>query len=161
VSTVRQRSWDIGSNEEPLRRVLSVLYADWFRFDDLCPNLFWLVEVEAALFVPVPTLPECSPRNVRRAFVLDHGGIYHRSVQDWLRFQTIHFTRPWDATGNEGLFIRSLGLLEPRKVVFAVGFGSFAVDSLGGIYLDLTFGPRYGRGYYLNHNGALTSRWAS
>lgn len=82
-------------------------------------------------------------------------------MHDWLRFQAIHLTRHWDATSRNGTFVSSLGLVGPKNAVYSVGLGYVALHPNGEISLDLTFGPKYGRGYSIAHDGRLTPTWVS
>lgn len=138
--------------DETLKRTLDILYDDWFRYDDLCPRAMWLIDLpydQPGYFLNLERWP-------RSVYFLQHIGMQKKSPLDWRRFYLMQWGHAWH-TGAE--FPRRDA---PLPDVFDVGLASFAVNpESGNLVLDITFVPKYGRGYELASDGTLGRTWVS
>lgn len=136
--------------DEPLRRTLDVLYDDWFRYENLCPRAMWLVELPFAERDRDPYLWPV------RTFFLEHFNMTAKSVFDWRRFYLFQWNSSWHVGQDPPRGDH------PRPQVFDIGVGTFTQNlESGGLSVDLTFGPLYGRGYELTLEGQRLSTWTS
>lgn len=143
--------------DETLERVLPILYADWFAYEDLQPEGMWILEEPDRSAVNVGDFSDS--RFPKRIYFMTKLDLAEKSLGEWHRFHAIHCAQYW-FLGSEPR--SSLPLLEPRRHVFEIGIGYFSKSVESGVLtMDFCFGPRYGRGYELSPEGTLQGVWVS
>ncbi|GHF46838.1 hypothetical protein HNQ07_002450 [Deinococcus metalli] len=138
--------------DDALRKTLSILNDNWFRYESLCPRAMWLVELHHG----VVESGEDAYSWPLRAFFVDHCGHTDRSVFEWRRFYVSQWQPIWH-----------VGQDPPRRAghrpdVYEIGLASFTrtLDT-GVLTVEMMFGPLYGRGCELSATGECTTVWVS
>ncbi|WP_407571074.1 hypothetical protein [Deinococcus altitudinis] len=148
-----------------LRRVLPVLYADWFAFlPGPCPRGMWLVEInqfraETRHVHPAHVRID-RQAGIRNVYYLDRTGFKETSRPAWLRYSAVHLDRLW-YSGEQASAPFSLPLCGTEQR-FEVGFGLFGTEpATQHLFIELYLAARHSAGYLLNADGHLVSDWKS
>lgn len=139
-----------------LRRVLHILYKQWFMHDSLQPRAMWIVEFPAGEPDQEGWFLQVTP-NAKRAYFAQHIGLTEKSLCDWQRFHALWHEQPW----NQSEFKHRPPFIREGHRIYEVGFCWFSYAEDGRLSVAMTFGPLYGRGYLFDTSGHVIDSWVS